>query len=85
MINQIKNDIHILNIITCGEIKNDEERIDQIKTRLQERYIKTKEPPNKKRKTTENNRSEKSISEIMDELFNKAIFNTDNHSVNLKN
>ena len=47
---QIKNDIHILNIITCGEIRNDEEQIEKIKERLSNRFKSITEPLNKRNK-----------------------------------
>ena len=78
------NDLHILNIITCGEIRNPEQRIEQIKSRLATKYCNARYFNKLKRKIeiTTDDAKNMEISEAMDILFENEIFNTEDNKKN---
>ena len=66
VIKQMKNNVYILNVITCGKIRNGEEKIDKIKERLADKFNNMNEPLNKKRKLDNPCKQNNTLNQIMD-------------------
>ena len=78
IIKSIQNDVHILNIITHGEIRTANERLNKIKDRLSARFVGYNEID----AINFDNMKNVPISDVMNMLFENTLFTSDN---NMKN